>query len=600
MNVYLIIPFIAFCIQLVAIVYGLALKKRGRLYVAFIILSTLYAGWALTDLLLWLPVPLELVDPILRIQIPFYAFTGVAYLYMVYAYLHRTPDFPLKFFITISVVAVLSALPTDIVVSGFIKAKWGYTLVPGPMHIVGATIGAVLPFLIGVFLLVQRTLVTQDKKEKTELAYYCLGTILVIVSVFTAFIVMPQISSISVQPLVHVVIAIFQILNIYAIFRYQLFSIGIQTAANDLFSDATDGIVILSNSNRIVQANPRAVEILANDFPDSLEVTVRALLTDLERNHDTKSEFEVEVERENDVRTCINLTLSPVMHAGEQTGWLLQIRDVTSQKRAKKRILDMNLELQRARDEALGASQSKSRFLANMSHELRTPLNAIIGYSEMIKEQLENTDNLELANDMDRIHIAGNHLLAVINNILDLSKIEAGKIEVNVDTFTIGGLARMVSAMVEPSIKKNGNIYTLECPDDIGDMQTDIMKLRQCLINILGNAGRFTKNGNVELAVSREAPGNSNGNSNGNVDVINFAIRDTGIGIKPENLGRIFETFSQADDTTTRVYGGSGLGLAISKRLVEMLGGEISVDSETEKGSCFTLRIPAIYQPPTD
>jgi signal transduction histidine kinase len=223
-----------------------------------------------------------------------------------------------------------------------------------------------------------------------------------------------------------------------------------------------------------------------------------------------------------------------------------------------------------------------------MSHELRTPLNAIIGYSEMIREELQSSENSEMAIDMDRIHVAGNHLMSIINNILDLSKIEAGKIDLHIDTFTVGGLARMVASMVEPQINSNANRFHLDCPDDTGDMTTDITKLRQSLINLLSNAARFTRNGEIRLVIRRH--------QNDNSDRVVFRVEDTGIGIKPENIDKIFETFSQADDTTTRLYGGAGLGLAIAKRLVEILGGEIQVQSIPDKGSAFMINIPAIYQ----
>lgn len=589
-NAYLIIPFACFCVQLVAIVYGLALQKRGRVYQALVILSVLFAGWAFTDLLLWLPVSEDMVLPILRLQIPFFAFTGVAYLHLVYAYLHRKPDLPLFFFLTFVLITVVIGVSTNFVVADKIRMVWGYTFVPGPLHLLGATLGALLPAMIAIYLLANRVMTTREPNEKSGLTYYVFGMLILLIILFATFIALPHLSNIYLHPLVHITVSIFQVINIFGIFRYQLFSIGIQTAANDLFADASDGIVILSNTNRIVQANKRAEEILANEFPDSLEITVQAMLANRQYKRSNRTEFEAEVEGDEGELRYVNLVLSPVTHKGEQTGRLLQIRDVTEQRQTEQRILDMNNELQRARDEALGASQAKSRFLANMSHELRTPLNAIIGYSEMLKEQLESSGGGELVEDTGRIHIAGNHLLSVINNILDLSKIEAGKVELNVDSFTVGGLARMVSAMVEPSIRKNGNSFSLDCPDSVGDMHTDVMKLRQSLINVLGNAGRFTHEGEVELIVRREHVDHR--------DEIVFAVRDTGIGIKPENIDSIFDTFSQADDATTRLYGGSGLGLAISKRLIEVLGGKILVQSEPGKGSCFTLRIPAVYVPP--
>lgn len=585
MNSYLIIPFFSFCVQLIAIVYGLVLRRRGRLFPAFAMYSLLFAGWALTDMVLWLPIPETSVIALLKMQMPFYVFTGATFLYLVYCYLHRQWDYLLTFFFAFNVLALLVSVDSELVVAGYHLFPWGYSLIPGPLHLPGALVGALVPYLIGAFLLSNRVLVSKDAKEKRELGFYVGSIYLLILITFMTFILLPKVFGISSLPMVHSLVALFQLLNLYAIFRYQLFSIGIESAANELFADATDGIIILGNDNRIVQANQRAQNIIAEGFPESLEITVQALLDRHVNDKTNRAEIEVEVERDNGERGTLLLTLSPVTREGEPTGKLLQVRDITEQRRAQQHILDINTRLALARDEALSSSQAKSRFLANMSHELRTPLNAIIGYSEMLKEQLESEGSKEHADDIDRIHLAGNHLLSVINNILDLSKIEAGKVEVHIDSFTVGGLARMVSTMAEPSIRKNGNKFVLDCPDNVGDMRSDVMKLRQSLINILSNAGRFTKNGKVELVIRREPTIEG--------DQVAFKVIDNGIGIKPENLERIFETFSQADDETTRVYGGSGLGLAISKRLVEILGGSISVESEYGKGSTFTIRVPA-------
>jgi len=589
-NSYLIIPFISFCVQLVAIVYGLALQKRGRVFRAFAMLSALYAVWALTDLILWSPVPVELVQPLIKFQFPFFMLVGVAFLYLVYCYLQRNPDALLIIFTTIAFVLIGIGLQSKLIFAGTIKAEWGYTTTPGEFYLPAMSLGILLPIVVAILLLAKRAQETPDTTERSELTYYLLGIALIVGSMFASIVVVPHPSSIFKLPIVHIAAAAFQILNIFGIFRYQLFAIGIQTAANDLFADASDGIVILSNTNRIVQANKSAVDILAREFPDSLEVTVKTLLSSRNRAAANRTEFEAAVENDRGQLQYLHLVLSPVKHNNDQTGSLLQIRDITKQRQNEQRILDMNTELKNRSDEALGASQAKSRFLANMSHELRTPLNAIIGYSEMLKEQLEAGGNAELVEDTSRINLAGHHLLSVINNILDLSKIEAGRIDLNIDTFTVGGLTRMVSAMAVPSIKKNGNRFVLDCPESVGDMTTDVMKLRQSLINVLGNAGRFTQNGDIKMVVRRERKDEG--------DVIEFKVSDTGIGIKQENLQKIFETFSQADDDTTRIYGGSGLGLAISRRLIEVLGGEILVESEVGKGSTFTLRVPANYVPP--
>ncbi len=231
------------------------------------------------------------------------------------------------------------------------------------------------------------------------------------------------------------------------------------------------------------------------------------------------------------------------------------------------------------------ASRHKSEFLANMSHELRTPLNAIIGYSEMLQEEAEDQHAESFIPDLRRIHAAGKHLLELINAVLDLSKIEAGKMELYLEPFEVAPLVRDVAAVLEPLAQKNANRVEVECPPDVGAMRADLTKLRQALFNLLSNACKFTERGTVSLAVTRQASAEG--------DTIVFAVSDTGIGMTPEQMTRLFEEFGQADASTTRRYGGTGLGLALSRRLCRMMGGDITVTSETGRGSTFTIRLPA-------
>jgi signal transduction histidine kinase len=228
------------------------------------------------------------------------------------------------------------------------------------------------------------------------------------------------------------------------------------------------------------------------------------------------------------------------------------------------------------------ASQHKSQFLANMSHELRTPLNAIIGVSEMLREDAEAAkQDLE---PLDRVLGAGRHLLALINDILDLSKIEAGRMELNLETFALAPLIDGVVKTIEPLAAKNGNRVAVHCDAAIGMVRADQMRLRQALLNLMSNANKFTEKGTVTIA-ARQGQENSR-------DWITIAVADTGIGMTAEQMGKLFQEFSQADASTTRKYGGTGLGLAISKRFCQMMGGDITVESEPGKGSVFTVRLP--------
>jgi signal transduction histidine kinase len=234
------------------------------------------------------------------------------------------------------------------------------------------------------------------------------------------------------------------------------------------------------------------------------------------------------------------------------------------------------------------ASQHKSQFLANMSHELRTPLNAIIGVSEMLREDAEAAK--QDTEPLDRVLGAGRHLLALINDILDLSKIEAGRMELQLEDFALAPLIDGVVKTVEPLAAKSGNQLVVRCDGAIGSLHADSMRLRQALLNLMSNANKFTERGTISVDARH-------GQQNGR-DWITIAVADTGIGMTPEQMGKLFQEFSQASASTTRKYGGTGLGLAISKRFCELMGGDITVESEVGRGSTFTIRLPMMADAP--
>jgi signal transduction histidine kinase/DNA-binding response OmpR family regulator len=232
------------------------------------------------------------------------------------------------------------------------------------------------------------------------------------------------------------------------------------------------------------------------------------------------------------------------------------------------------------------ASRHKSQFLANMSHELRTPLNAIIGVTEMLQEDARDLKRDDEIEPLDRVVRAARHLLALINDILDLSKIEAGKLELHVEPFPLSPLVEDVAKTVEGLAVKNGNRLVVNCGPAIGTMQADQMRVRQALLNLASNACKFTEKGTITLDVeTREQDGR---------EWVTIAVEDTGIGMTSEQVGKLFQEFSQADASTTRKYGGTGLGLVISRRFCQMMGGDISVESEFGRGSTFTIRLPKI------
>ncbi|TWH42866.1 response regulator [Dulcicalothrix desertica] len=245
-------------------------------------------------------------------------------------------------------------------------------------------------------------------------------------------------------------------------------------------------------------------------------------------------------------------------------------------------------EAERAKLDAENANSAKSHFLANMSHELRTPLNAIIGYSEILFEEMTDANSTQLIPDVQKIHGAGKHLLELINSILDLSKIEAGKMELYLETFDIAAMIQDVAATIQPLINKHGNKLILNYSHDIGTMRSDITKLRQSLFNLLSNASKFTENGKITLTVKNQNK------------CTTISVSDTGIGMTPEQLANIFQAFSQADASTTRKYGGTGLGLVITQKFCQMMGGNISVESIFGEGTTFTIVLPEQIQQGTE
>lgn len=273
-------------------------------------------------------------------------------------------------------------------------------------------------------------------------------------------------------------------------------------------------------------------------------------------------------------------SIKQLFEALSESKWKLE----ESNRNLEQKVDERTNELAHAMRAAQEANRAKSRFLANMSHELRTPLNAIIGYSEMLHEEVQDLGHEDMLPDLEKISTAGKHLLSLINDVLDLSKIEAGKMDLELETFEVQPLVQEVVTTIMPLAEKNTNTLTVCSTDNLGTMRADQTKLRQSLFNLLSNACKFTERGTIALDANREVVQGC--------PWMTFQVKDTGIGMTQEQMQKLFQVFTQGDVSTTRKYGGTGLGLAISQHFCQMMGGNITVESVLGQGSTFTIRLP--------
>ena len=371
---------------------------------------------------------------------------------------------------------------------------------------------------------------------------------------------------------------------------------AIETYAQDIVDTVREPLLILDTTLRVQSGNRafyhtfrvspaetenRLIYELGNgqwDIP-----ALRTLLEDIVPTSSVFNDFELVHDFPALGRRVMLLNARKLQagHHGELV--VLAMEDVTERRRAEEEAIA-------AKEASEAANQTKSMFLANMSHELRTPLNAIVGYSEMLQEEATEQGLDSFAVDLDKIHASGRQLLGLINDILDLSKIEAGKMDLFLENFDVNALIDDVAATIGPMVKKNANVLKIARAADIGEMRADQAKVRQALFNLLSNAAKFTHDGTVTLDAIRERMDDS--------EWIVFRVVDTGIGLTSEKLLRLFQDFTQADPSTTRKFGGTGLGLALTRRFCQMMGGDVTVSSEDGAGSTFTIKLPAIVSDP--
>ena len=369
-----------------------------------------------------------------------------------------------------------------------------------------------------------------------------------------------------------------------------------------ILESASDGVITMDGEGRVLLWNRRATELFGYERAEMLGKPLTVIIPErFRQSHNAGyrrlaageearligSSVELTGLHRDGHEFPIELSLGTWERVGEQFFSGI-VRDISERMEAQTKLEATNEELDAAREAADAANEAKSSFLANMSHELRTPMNAIIGYSEMLTEDAEDDGLDDVVADLNKINAAGQHLLSLINDILDLSKIEAGRMDLFLETFDLHQIIVEVATTAHPLLETNHNQFVLDVDDQVGTVHLDLTKVRQSLLNLLSNAAKFTNNGTITLSVRAIA--------RYSVPWIEMAVTDTGIGIPADKLGKVFEEFSQADESTTRDFGGTGLGLALTRQLCEMMGGGIELRSEIGVGSTFTIALPAVAE----
>jgi len=361
-----------------------------------------------------------------------------------------------------------------------------------------------------------------------------------------------------------------------------------KTYVDDIIRNMKDTLVVIDRTEKIRTVNRALQRLLgyseAELVDQSFDMICRGIPNEALKTQSAMGSFET-VYRAKDGREIPMSFSTGILKSADGTasGMIAVAQDITARKRQE-------MELKEAKVAAEAANATKSQFLATMSHELRTPLNAIIGYTEMMQEEAEDNGHDEYVPDLKKVHSSAKHLLALINDVLDLSKIEAGKMDLYLETVEVQPLIDDVVAVVAPLVDKKANRLSLNMGPNLGTIHADVTKVRQSLFNLLSNASKFTERGTITLDVYRLWHEGS--------EIFRFEVSDTGIGMNKEQLGRMFQAFTQADASTTRKFGGTGLGLVISRNFCQMMGGDITVESEEGKGTKFTITLPVVVVDP--
>lgn len=578
MSSWSFVPLVALIVNTILTTYVFAYQRTRETHRAYFWLSLVLTSWLLFEFLLTTHIPDHWARAFLRAEVAFWAPTGFLFMRFIYSLVGREKDWLYRGVMIPQFVVIPAGLFTDLVIDNLRRHDWGVTIVGGPWYEWATNICIAIPFLICFYLIIKYWRQTPDRNLKTQLLYIGCAAVVPFLFGYATIIALPLWFGIESVEMLSPGLLFYSVLIFVAIRRHEFLSLSVEDIATDLFRQMQEAVLILDQDGKVLQMNDAAKRLFGISDVDDRKCQASELIAGYPAMEALPS-FETEIDQSGR-KLILSVSQTGIDGESNREGKLLIIKDVTEERAAAARIQEMNRHLAEARDQALMASRAKSQFLANMSHELRTPLNAIIGYSEMAKEELTDKSEPGLIEDMERIRSSGKHLLNLINDVLDLSRIEAGHMQLEPDEFSLQELVHETVEIIQPLVASNRNRFQLDLPDGNHGMVSDLVKTRQILFNLLSNACKFTHEGDIRLEVSID-PGQ-----------VRFAVSDTGIGMTAEQQENLFQEFFQGEAGDNTRYQGTGLGLAITRHYVDMLGGNIDVTSRRGEGSCFAVSLP--------
>ena len=579
MNVAVLIPIVAVLVNLAMAAYVAGLNFRNPINRAFIYLSLMLVFWGLSDALLWSLQDKESLYITARIQSMIYTQSGITILNLFYQYIRRKRDLIFYYTFTVCLLLAVAGALSPWLVADVQFMSWGVSQVPGPLYYPGAIFSTVIPVSFGVYLLIKHYLCITTQNERSRGRLFISGVLLALSISWSFDLIVPLVWQQELPPQTHIAGIVLQLFVFIAILKHQLFSIDMPHVAREIFANAREGVALIQHG-QVIEVNTPA-QTMVKPFVEKsiddalLEFGKRCLLSN-------QAQIETLIEHDGALY-ALNLSAIEVTGKGVGTGTILFLRDITNSKRIEQKIRQMNQELIHARDKAVEANIAKSQFFASLSHELRTPLNAILGFSDLALERIRRLGNLELIDDIETVHQSGKHMLDILNSVLDLSRLEAGKVELYPESFDLRELINTTYHALKQLLAQNNNQLLIACDPNISEIYSDQVKIQQILLNLLSNACKFTENGTIKLHCRKRESGRPE---------YEISVSDTGIGMHQAQITRLFEPYQLFDNGAFVKNRGTGLGLIICKRLSQMLNGDIAVHSIPGQGSVFTLVLP--------